>query len=364
MGRRGAGRRPQVLVQAVVWGGDTFPGPRLVNALLGLVMTTVLVLRRRHPVPVLAVVVTVVAGQAMAFGGAESAAVLVPFLVAVYAAAAYGGPAYVVAALALLGIVVHDLRDPLVTSATQRWFSPLVTAAVFAVGRIAHARHRQVADAEERARRIEQDRERLIADAVAAEHRRLGREIHDVVAHSIRDGAAGRRRRPGARPIPERVREALRLIRETGHDAVREMGRLLSLEVDGGAREPLPSSRGIPALVGRVREAGLDVELCVSGEERTLPPGTELALFRIAQEGLTNALQHAPRARTRVALAYGAGDVAIEVSSEGVLAPSLTGTGRGLAGIADRVEVAGGRFEAGRHGDSSWRLHAVLPAAP
>jgi signal transduction histidine kinase len=353
------------LVQSVVWGGDTMPGPRLANAALGLVMTGALVLRRSHPVQVLAVVVAVVAAQALAFGGAESAAVLVPFLVAVYSAAAYGGPAYLLVTMALLGIVVHDLRDPLVNTPSQRWFSPIVTAVVLAVGRVVHARRQQAAEAVARAERLEAEREHQVADAVAAEQRSLGREIHDIVAHSIsvmslQAGAAEQ----VLDRSPERAREAMHLIRETGHEAVREMGRLLSDDDGPASPAPLPSSRDVPALVERVRDAGLDVDLRVSGDSRALPPGTELTLFRVAQEGLTNALRHAPRARTCVALAFDRGEVRVEVLSTGELSPSATGTGRGLAGVAERVELAGGRFTAGPAGEGCWRVHAVLPVAP
>lgn len=350
--------------QVVVWGDQTFAGPRVVNAALGLMMTTALLWRRRRPVPVLAAVVTIVAGHALAFGATESAAVLLPFLVAVYSAAVYGDPAYVIAPLALLGIVVHGLRDPLITTPSQAWFSPLVTGAVFIIGRIVYARRKQAADAESRAEQAEQDREQAIVVAVAAEQRRIGRELHDVVAHSISVMAlqAGAADRVLARS-PDLARDALRVIRETGHEAVREMGRLLSLEHDPtpGPHEPLPSVHALPALLERVRVAGLDAELAVDGEVRDLPPGVDLALFRIAQEGLTNALKHAPKARTCVSVCYDRDSVGIEVLTVGPTSPSAAGTGRGLVGIADRVDVVGGRFEAGPHDGRGWRLAAVLP---
>lgn len=347
--------------QGVAWSG-TFRGPVWPNAVLALAMTAPLYWRRALPVPVLAVVVAAVGAQALVFGATETAAVLLPLLVAVYSAAAYGGPAYVVASIALLGVVVHDLRDPLVDSPAQAWFSPLVTAAVFAVGRVVHARRRQAEDAAERARTVEQERERAIADAVAAEHRRIGREVHDVVAHSIGVMAlqAGAAEQVLDR-APERAREALRLIQRTGHDAAREMGRLLSAE-DTPTRDPLPSLRTAPALLARVRAAGLDAELVVEGAPRDLTPVLDLSLFRIVQEGLTNALKHAPTARTRVFVRYDGGAVAVEVLTEGpVLEDHSDRPRRGLRGVAERVEAVGGHLEAGPHHPSGWRLIAIVP---
>lgn len=347
--------------QVAAWGG-TFRGPVWPNAVLALAMTAPLAWRRLLPVPVLALVVAVVGAQALAFGATETAAVLVPLLVAVYSAAAYGGPAYVVASIALLGVMVHDLRDPLVTSASQAWFSPSVTAAVFVVGRVVHARRQQAEDAAERARAAEHDRERAIAEAVANEQRRLGREVHDVVAHSIGVMAlqAGAAEQVLDRS-PERAREALRLIQRTGHDAVREMGGLLSTQ-DSSTLEPLPSLRTAADLLARVKAAGLDADLVVEGTPRELTPALDLSLFRIVQEGLTNALKHAPAARTQVAVRYAESAVVVEVLSQGpTLEPRGQSGRRGLRGIAERVEAAGGHLEAGPHLPSGWRLVAVVP---
>lgn len=347
--------------QVVAWSG-TFRGPVWPNAVLALAMTAPLYWRRAVPVPVLAVVLAVVGAQALVFGATETAAVLLPLLVAVYSAAAYGGPAYVVASIALLGVVVHDLRDPLVDSPAEAWFSPLVTAAVFMVGRIVHARRQQAEDAKERLRGMENDRERAIADAVAAEQRRLGREVHDVVAHSIGVMAlqAGAAEQVLDRD-PTRAREALRLIQRTGHDAAREMGRLLSAE-DTPTRDPLPSLSAAPSLLSRVRASGLDADLVVQGTPRVLTPVLELSLFRIVQEGLTNALKHAPAARTRVCIRYNSGTVDVEVVTEGpILVDHSDRTRRGLRGIAERVEAVGGHLEAGPSLPSGWRLTATVP---
>lgn len=348
-----------VVAQALAWGGD-LRGPAWANALFGLAMTVPLGWRRRAPVLVLALVVAAIGVQALVFGASESAAVLLPLLFAVYSAAAYGGPAYAVACMALLGVLVHDLRDPLIGTWSQAAFSPTVTFAVFAVGRVVNARRRQTAQAMESARAAELDRERAIAEAVAAEQRRLGREVHDVVAHSIAIMAlhAGATEQVMDRS-PERAREGLRLIRRTGHDAVREMRRLLAS--DGApSREPLPSIRTAPDLVERVRAAGLDAELAIEGPPRDLTPARDLTVYRVVQEGLTNALKHAPAARASVTIRYREDAVVVEVVSRGPLRQG-DGTGRGLRGIAERVEAVGGHLEAGPDAGTGWSLVAVVP---
>lgn len=358
------------VAQASVWGGRSFPGPLWLNSALGVAATVPLLWRRRRPLAVLVVVVAVIAAQALAFGGVESAGVLLPLLAAVYAAAVYGDPAYVVGSLGLLGIVVHDLRDPNINSFGTAAFSPIVVGSVFVLGRIVSDRQRRAFDAEHRAARAEEAREEWVAAAVAEERRRIGRDLHDVVAHSISVMAL----HAGAADValdraPEQARAALGVIRQTGHDAVREMGRLLALEqvATSPEREPLPSLQTIPALIDRVRGAGLDTELIVEGQPRPLPPGLELTLFRIAQEALTNALKYAPQARSPLCVRYGRHSVEIEVTSlGGGAAPasgSVPGTGRGLVGVAQRVDIAGGQFEAGPI-DHGWRLRAVLPTGP
>lgn len=356
-----------VVTQVSVWDRGVFPGPTLVNSALALLMTGALLWRRRRPVPVLAIIVTAIAAQALAFGAVESAAVLLPLLAAVYAAAAYGGPAYVVAAISLLAVAVHTLRDPAVTTLGEAAFTPLVAGIVFVLGRIVHARRTSAELADARADQVQRDREREIADAVAEERRRIAREMHDVVAHGVSVMAlqAGAAEQILDRD-PERARDSLHLIRQTGHEVVKEMGRLVALLRDDsdGELEPLPSLGSVPAAVSRMRSAGLQIEVVVDGESRPLGAAVELAAFRIVQEGLTNALKHAPNAATSLLVRYHPESVELEVVSASGSATQQPGTGRGLIGIAERVTFVGGRLEVGPQAEGGWRVHALLPVAP
>ena len=154
----------------------------------------------------------------------------------------------------------------------------------------------------ETAHQPEQDPVAAADRAVAEERRRIARELHDVVAHSVSvmTVQAGAVRRL-LRPDQERERQALEVIESLGREALTEMRRLVGLLREQGAMPeftPQPSMRTVDVLIGTVREAGLPVELEMEGEPRELPPGVDLSAYRVIQEALTNALRYAgPGAR-------------------------------------------------------------------
>ena len=143
------------------------------------------------------------------------------------------------------------------------------------------------------------------------------------------------------------------------------------------ALTPQPGVARIPALVGRVCAAGVPVELSVEapgGMPRDLPPGVDLAAFRVVQEALTNVIKHAGQARTTVRLDYGPRDLLITVSDDGPppgsgppAAPPGPGAGsggRGLIGLRERIAVYGGELDAGPRPGGGWRLAARIPLEP
>jgi signal transduction histidine kinase len=140
---------------------------------------------------------------------------------------------------------------------------------------------------------------------------------------------------------------------------------------------PQPGVARIPALLGRVRAAGVPVELSVEapgGMLRDLPPGVDLAAFRVVQEALTNVIKHVGQARTMVRLDYGPRDLLITVSDDGPpaasgppVAPPGPGSGsggRGLIGLRERIAVYGGELDAGPRPGGGWRLAARIPLDP
>jgi signal transduction histidine kinase len=223
---------------------------------------------------------------------------------------------------------------------------------------------------EARAAQLERERDEGARAAVEAERARIGRELHDVIGHSISvmGVQAGAVRRVLA-PELEREREALLAVERTGRDAVTEMRRLLGFlrPDDEGASptEPLPTLKRLDELVVEMRRAGLDVELHVEGDLDDLSAGRALAAFRIVQEAFTNALRHAPGSHVRAALCSAPGELRIEVVDDGNgRAPAEPDRGGyGLIGMRERVTLYGGTLEAGPRPDRGFAVVARLPTA-
>lgn len=230
------------------------------------------------------------------------------------------------------------------------------------------ARHAYDAEVAARLAVADYDKERRAHEAVAAERTRIARELHDVVAHAVSviivqaDGA-----KYALRHDPDTAERALATIAGTGRDALRELRRTVALLRTEHAPELLPQhgSAGIARLAEMMRDAGLAVELELTGELDDITPEVSLGVHRIVQESLTNTLRHAgssPKATVRVHRR--ADDILIEVTDSGgvpVEEPDIPGTGMGLVGMRERVAVLGGTLSAGRTGDGRWRVSATLP---
>jgi signal transduction histidine kinase len=215
----------------------------------------------------------------------------------------------------------------------------------------------------DRAKRMESEQRLLLAVAQAEERARIARELHDVVAHSvslmvIQAGAA----REVVERAPDRAIGALEAVGETGRQAMQELRNILGvLGEDGGHRDPQPSLADVAAIVATVKEAGLPVALEVKGIVRLLPPGLELAGYRVIQEALTNALKHSHLAPTHVVIEYGPDAVVLEILCDGP-AGSSSSVGRGIAGMKERVALIGGRLEVGPGYEGGFNVRAWLPA--
>jgi signal transduction histidine kinase len=243
-------------------------------------------------------------------------------------------------------------------------------AAIF--GRNVRTRRRLLESLQERAARLERERDQQGRLAAAAERARIARELHDVVAHNLTvmialaDGAGY-----ALRDAPDEAQTALETASRTGRLALAEMRRLLGvLRADemgsDPGRGPQPGVPEIDALVEKVRAAGLPVSYRVSPGARRLPEGIQLTLFRIVQEALTNTLKHAgPTAAAEVELVATAGEVRVSVSDTGPIAsaPANGDGGAGLRGMRERAAVYSGVVEAGPRPQGGWRVAAQLPLA-
>jgi signal transduction histidine kinase len=224
----------------------------------------------------------------------------------------------------------------------------------------------------ERAAGLEARREEDAARAVQDERRRIARELHDVVAHSMSvmviHAGAGRRL---AEQDPDAAVECAERIERLGREALGEMRRLVGVMGDGeergATRAPQPGLDGLQDLVGRARAAGLPTELRVDGERRPLPTGADLAAYRIVQEALTNCLKHAGAAHARVSVAWGEQHLILAVSDDGRgpgASPDDTGGGHGLVGMRERAALYGGEVVTGAAPDGGFVVRARLPLEP
>jgi signal transduction histidine kinase len=358
------------LVEVVVTRGneDAPDGPLGVLVVGMLALTVPFLFRRLAPFAALAAVF--VAGASVSF--VEDRLVpysFVSFIAAMTASFLLGmrpERAQAVAGLALgwAAIAVIVRNDPEGAVGDFFFVAVILTAtwiAAFALRR----KLAQAEAAEERAGRLEREREERAREAVADERARIARELHDVVAHgvSVMTVQAGAVRRL-LRPEQEREREALEVIEQTGREALAEMRRMVGVmkrPEEGPVLAPQPSLEHVGKLVEQAREAGLRVELTVEGEPVPLPAGVELSAYRIVQEGLTNTLKHAHATSVDVLVRYGREVVELVVSDDGRGSRNGDGGGHGLVGMRERVAVYGGQIEAGPKDGGGYELRARLP---
>jgi signal transduction histidine kinase len=187
-----------------------------------------------------------------------------------------------------------------------------------------------------------------------------------VIAHSvsvivIQAGAA----EPLVDEDPSQAREALRSIRSTASDAFAEMRRLLGILRTTGNElvlNPQPSIAQLEPLLAQTRAAGLEVELRVEGKPRPLPPGLDLAAYRIVQEALTNTRKHGRASHADVALRYTASTLEVDVIDDGAAPAAPAGNGgHGLVGMRERVALYDGTLNAGTREGGGYAVRAVLP---
>jgi signal transduction histidine kinase len=241
------------------------------------------------------------------------------------------------------------------------------SAAALAVGRAARLMTFETDALEARVGALQSEQEERTRLAIAAERSRIARELHDVIGHSI--SVMGIQAGAVRRVLPEgmtREREMLEAVERSGRDSVGEMKRLIDLlkasdEVPDAAP---PGIEAITGLVEDVRRAGLDVSLVSEGDLAGVAPGRALAVFRIVQESLTNAMKHAPGAKATVRVARAGADIEIEVvSAAGTgVDGAATGGGHGLIGMRERAALYGGRLDAAPTPDGGFAVSARLPA--
>jgi signal transduction histidine kinase len=333
-------------------------------------MCVPLIWRRRWPRSVFALLSIVAFVQWLA--GINIAAADFTLMVAMYTIAAQCAFRWALAALVVAegGMVMAVYRLTQQPSPQDTWKSAIpVSIAIGAVwlgGLYISTRRKYTLSLEERARRLERERDAQAEVAAAAERARIARELHDVIAHSISvmviqaDGAAYTVDADAAR-----AKRAMEAIGATGRQALAEMRRMLGVlrESDGQATlAPQPGVEQLTDLVQQIRTAGLPVDLRVDGDPLSLPTGQELAIYRIVQEALTNVMKHAgPAATAHVALHYGDRAIEVRIRDDGRGATFSDGRGHGLVGMRERAAVYGGQVSAEPVPGGGFEVIARLP---
>ncbi|MEV0739748.1 sensor histidine kinase [Streptomyces sp. NPDC050549] len=351
------------------------PWPATIALQLGLVLP--LLWRRRRPTLAFALIAAVFFVQA---GLGVWLRADVALLISLYSLVLHGQlrrlPAACAVTLAALGLFALRLPSQVpVLDALFVLFST-ITAAV-ALGFVVRIRRAQLAVLRDRAARLEVERDQRSKLAAAAERTRVAREMHDIIGHNLSviitlaDGGAY-----ATDLAPERGKQALLLIGDTGRQALGELRRMLGVlrvqspTPDAPELSPQPGVADLDALCARIRAAGPQVVYRTGGEPAALDRGVQLTVYRIVQEALTNALKHAGH-DTRVELTVNVEDTRVHIDCHDTGPGTATAgpapshdQGHGLAGMRERAALYHGTVTAGPAPGGGWTVRATLDLTP
>ncbi|MFD8568835.1 sensor histidine kinase [Streptomyces sp. NPDC059639] len=208
-------------------------------------------------------------------------------------------------------------------------------------------------------------RRRVAEDTLADERTRIARELHDVVTHHVTAMVVQAEAARYLTAVPERLDQSLTAVTDTGRRAITDLRHLLDLlNPDHGVEDRTPTVGRLHTLVEQTRSAGQPVEFTEEGTPDASTGSADLVAYRVVQEALTNALKYAHGSRTSVQVHHRGREIAVEVSTDGTgaRAAAPAGSGRGLAGLRERVDVLGGDFTAGLRTDGGFVVRARIPA--
>ncbi|MFF0267374.1 sensor histidine kinase [Kribbella sp. NPDC004536] len=277
-----------------------------------------------------------------------------------------------VAGIGTVAHLVQGLWQP-IDGLPYLWYAVLVVvvhAGLLGWGQGVQARQQLLESLRERARRAEAEQGRRVAEARSLERTKMAREMHDVLAHRLSllaTYAGALEYRPDS--SPEKLAKAAGVIRTGVHQALDELREVINVLRDEEVYEarPQPTFGDLRALVDESREAGTTIAYDDRVTDATsLPPATGRTAYRVVQEGLTNARKHAAGHPVQVIVTGHPGDgLRIELTnpaSNGT--PLVPGSGTGLVGLTERVQLAGGTLDHGREPGGAFRLEASLPWPP
>jgi signal transduction histidine kinase len=261
--------------------------------------------------------------------------------------------------------ILHKVVEPGMTEL-------LALALAYALGEGTRSRQAHLRTLQQRAVDAEREQRQRLALATANERARIGRDLHDVTAHSLTVIVAQAQAAIAAQHRhPQRATDAMREVISVGRDSLSEMRRLVGAFRPACDPEqdlaPPAGVAGLPALVERIQGAGLPVRLTIDGSTANLPASVDLSAYRIVQEALTNTLKHAgagTEATVRLTLHPDHLDVRVTDDGAGPPADQTAAQGNGLRGIAERVDLLGGTLSLGPGPGGGFAMHARLPVTP
>jgi signal transduction histidine kinase len=347
------------------------PYPSVWQLAAVVLMAAPLAVRRLYPVAACAVI----------FVAACAVPHLVPSIVfataifAVFSAVLYSPHRELAIGVALAGAIATVLTFPeSLPDIPERYTALIVAVPTVAAGLGIRELRRRVGDSAARLHKVQAEHEAATRRAIELERARIASELHDVVTHNVsvmmvQAGAARKVLGSPREDATDLAEDALLAVEASGRTAMGELRHLLSLLAppatgsgDDAPLNPQPGLADVSALVGRVSAAGLPVELHSSLPPGGLPPGLDLAVYRVVQEGLTNVLRHSGEAPTVVRISGRLGQLVITVSDDGHGTGGDSGEpGRGLLGLRERVGLYGGKVDAGPRPGGGWRLRATIP---
>ena len=349
------------------WDDGYHAGPLLLNRALQVLVALPLLLRRSRPRLAFALMCAAIAAPALVtartllFWGDMLPLTLTVFTLARSRNDAWAMASAPVATLACATVAIHNDQMPLSDAPFALVLFGAAELAGLLVGRLTEQR-RQLTDALARLADEQEGREQA---AVQDERRRIAVEMHDVIAHAvslmtIQVGAARLRLETAGQLVPGELRVA----EESGRQALSELRRALGVMRQGGTGgdlAPVPGIADLPALLEGFTRSGLDITAHVQAPE-DLPDSIQLAVYRIVQESLTNAVRHAGPVRVDIQVARVGGELRVTIRNAAGRPTTGGGGGHGIAGMQERVAMFGGSLTTSRPDDGFFvAAHIPIP---
>ncbi len=292
------------------------------------------------------------------------ATLLLAFVIMAYTAGAELDWSWSLAGLVALAVAntTGDLTGDLVSVV-------VFTVPLWTAGRVVRSRNKVAAQLDARAQELELEQEAYVREAVRFERARIARDLHDIVAHNLSmivvQAGAGRRAIDSS---PETATQSLAHISAGARQAELEIESLMGLVARQDLNGDSPGLQMLDELVQRAAATGLSVTYRLNGAHDAVPPELAQAAYHVTQEGITNALKHAPGAAITVAVDASARSLKVLVENGPTADPDRcdaglrdTGGGYGIAGLRRRLEAIGGLLNAGPSAGGGWRIEADLP---